>query len=220
MDGPMNTTLKTSKQVQRLLETIGLTSLTPHPDPERNWDAWLTYSAFRHYVPLPASVLIMGHVHDGPLAAWLAQAGYCDLHGCDRDIPPQPPRYPIKLVIGDPTALPYAAHTFDVVSCLGVLKNGCNLHAIFGELRRVLKPGGVAAVSFDYWYIVDDNQPHVFTTIGANEVCAVAQQYGLHLTGNLDTQCQEPVFGGQEGVSGFTQICLALRQDDVACLAV
>ena len=215
----MNTTLKSSKQVHRLIETIGHTSLTPHPDPERNWDAWLTYSAILHYVPLPASVLLMGNVHAGPLGAWLAAAGYRDLHGCDHMIPPIPLRYPVKLVVGDVTALPYAAHSFDVIACLGVLKNGCNLHATFGELRRVLKPGGVAAVSFDYWYVVEENQPqHVFTTLGASEVCAVAQQYGLHLTSDLDTQCQEPVFGGREGVSGFTQICLALRQDDAACM--
>ena len=217
----MNTTLKSSRQVQQSIEQAALSLLTPHPDGERNWDAWLTYSAILRYVPLPASVLIMGNVHAGPLGAWLANAGYRDLHGCDHVIPPVPLRYPIKLVVGDVTALPYASRSFDVVSCLGVLKNGCNLHATFGELRRVLKPGGVAAVSFDYWFAVEDNQPqHVFTTLGANEICAVAQQYGLHLTSDLDTQCHEPVFGGHEGVSGFTQICLALRQDDAACMAV
>lgn len=44
--------------------------------------------------------------------------------------------------------LPYAADAFDAVACLSVLEHLTDLETAFGELSRVLRPGGVAVIGF------------------------------------------------------------------------
>ena len=55
------------------------------------------------------------------------------------------------IVQGDGTALPFAADSFDKVIASEVLEHMVDDDAAFAELRRVLKPGGVLAVTVPAW---------------------------------------------------------------------
>ena len=55
------------------------------------------------------------------------------------------------IVQGDGTALPFAADSFDKVIASEVLEHVVDDDAAFAELRRVLKPGGVLAVTVPAW---------------------------------------------------------------------
>ncbi len=52
-----------------------------------------------------------------------------------------------RLVQGDLGKLPFPADAFDAVTATGVLEYADDLERAFAELRRVLRPGGVAVVS-------------------------------------------------------------------------
>jgi SAM-dependent methyltransferase len=53
-----------------------------------------------------------------------------------------------RIVQGRVESLPFADRSFDVVACLGVLSYVTAPRQAIGELARVLKPGGVAVMSF------------------------------------------------------------------------
>lgn len=59
-------------------------------------------------------------------------------------------RYPsLPLVRGSAIALPTRASTFDVAFALDVIEHLYEPHTLVDELRRVLKPGGIAVVTTD-----------------------------------------------------------------------
>ena len=53
-----------------------------------------------------------------------------------------------ELLVGSVTALSYASESFDAVVCLSTLEHlhGAELRAALAELRRVLRPDGIAIV--------------------------------------------------------------------------
>jgi malonyl-CoA O-methyltransferase len=53
----------------------------------------------------------------------------------------------VPLVRGDMLALPFAAHSFDVVTCALAVGHVRNLNAALGEMARVLVPGGALVYS-------------------------------------------------------------------------
>ncbi len=61
----------------------------------------------------------------------------------------RPPGGRAAFVVGDMTALPFAAGSFDVVTTGYGLRNVPDLTAAIDEMRRVLKPGGTA-LSLDF----------------------------------------------------------------------
>jgi ubiquinone/menaquinone biosynthesis C-methylase UbiE len=61
--------------------------------------------------------------------------------------------------------LPYEADTFDAVVCLSVFEHLTELDAAFGELARVLRPGGIAVVGFPTRNPVTDG---FFRAVGYN----------------------------------------------------
>lgn len=70
---------------------------------------------------------------------------------------------PWYMVAGSITSLPFPDHTFDKVVCSEVLEHIPNLNKAMSELVRVLKPGGIMAVSVPStfaesvcWKISDD----------------------------------------------------------------
>ncbi len=52
-----------------------------------------------------------------------------------------------KLVEGDAERLPFPHHTFDFITCLEVIEHLQRPKFLMSELRRVLRPGGVAVLS-------------------------------------------------------------------------
>ena len=57
-----------------------------------------------------------------------------------------------SLQVADAKQLPFATHTFDKVICSEVLEHIHDYHAVLKEIQRVLKPGGLLAISVPrYW---------------------------------------------------------------------
>ena len=55
-------------------------------------------------------------------------------------------RFPVNLLEADALALPFPDETFDVVVSAFVLRNLADMRRGLGEMRRVLKPGGVLGI--------------------------------------------------------------------------
>src|SRR3989442_1233368 len=49
----------------------------------------------------------------------------------------------LNVVVGAGEQLPYPDESFDAVVCLDVLEHVSDVESVLGEVRRVLKPGGV-----------------------------------------------------------------------------
>jgi len=52
----------------------------------------------------------------------------------------------IEMVVGDSEAIPYADNTFDAITVSFGVRNFANLDKGLGEIRRVLKPGGILVI--------------------------------------------------------------------------
>lgn len=93
----------------------------------------------------------------GQLLASLSRKSPRLLVGCDwartaveaarQKIFGEPPRGPVVFHVCDARNLPFPDGTFDFVVCTEVLEHVEGWEKAFGELRRVLKPGGVLALS-------------------------------------------------------------------------
>jgi SAM-dependent methyltransferase len=62
-----------------------------------------------------------------------------------------PPSASIATVAGDATAMPYPDDAFDIVIAAEVLEHIRPDQQAMGEIRRVLRPGGLAAVTVPAW---------------------------------------------------------------------
>ena len=62
--------------------------------------------------------------------------------------------------VADVTMLPFAPHSFDAVVCFEVIEHLGNREAALDELKRVLRPGGVAIVSSPNRGVYPAGNPH------------------------------------------------------------
>ena len=88
----------------------------------------------------------------------------------------------VRFVAGDMTSLPFADHSFDIVTTGYGLRNVPLLAGALREIKRVLKPGGVM-LSLDF------NRPDgvLLRTIYLAYLTVVGSLLGLALHGNADT---------------------------------
>jgi ubiquinone/menaquinone biosynthesis C-methylase UbiE len=61
-------------------------------------------------------------------------------------------KLPAELKLGNAEQLPFADETFDIVASFGVLHQTQSTEAAVAEVKRVLKPGGEAAITLYYKY--------------------------------------------------------------------
>jgi SAM-dependent methyltransferase len=98
----------------------------------------------------------------GRLVEELSKLGF-DAFGCDiAGIPAQTDR--LRLIERSPYHLPFPDSTFDVVVSTAVLEHASNKEECFLEIRRVLKPGGLALHLYpSKWYV--PKEPHLFVPL-------------------------------------------------------
>ena len=100
----------------------------------------------------------------GELVGHLVELGY-DAHGCDVVLAPEAPGTAaasrrLTRIDPSPYRLPFDAETFDVVLSTSVLEHARNPDEYLLEIRRVLKPGGVAMHLLPgKWYL--PYEPHI-----------------------------------------------------------
>jgi len=117
---------------------------------DREWIK-AVFSRLGHIIIIPnhARVLEIGAAAGGKLVA-LRQLGY----QCEGIEPWKDARLnavklskhmgiPIHIVDGTAESIPYEANTFDIVFAFSVIEHTLNVEQAFGEVYRVLKPGGI-----------------------------------------------------------------------------
>lgn len=193
----------------------------------------------RHGIPRSSRCIDLGARH-GVILCWLAKMGFRNLWGCDLRYPFPPLKSwlktghlsavlqasawiasgRLKLSRQDLCRTQYPDSSFDFVTCLSVIEHIPDSADALREIRRILKPGGLALISTDYWEAPLDTSGMVVcgqpakiydrTTI-EHDLIRIASQHGLKLCGPVDLRIHEPLvsFMGLE----YTFIFLQFRAE-------
>ena len=85
------------------------------------------------------------------LLPWLFLYGYRHLRGGNLVFAKPICRGPIVYEHMNITRTRFPDATFDAITSLSVIEHGVDLRAYFGEMARLLKPGGLLITSTDYF---------------------------------------------------------------------
>jgi SAM-dependent methyltransferase len=215
--------LQSTAEVQQATEALRRAGLVPHQDPPKNWDALVAVGTILERVPRGAPVIDMGAPRYAPLLRWLYQYGYRDLTGIDL-VYERAQRYgPLQLLPMDLTATSFPDRSFAAIACLSVIEHGVEVDAFLRECARLLRPGGVAVVSTDYWPTRLDtagrtaygHEVHVFDRPEVEALLALAAQRGLHPVRPVVLDASEQVVHWARMSLDYTFLVLVLeRQAD------
>lgn len=118
----------------------------------KSWDVMRTLELIDQRLPKDAAILDLGaYCSEVPVA--LAMAGYSNVHGIDLDpgIARMPAADKVRYTVGDFKKTNFADGSFDAITAISVIEHGYEPHALFAEIGRLLRPGGLFIASFDYW---------------------------------------------------------------------
>ena len=196
--------------------------LPPHHQPAKIWEGMTALDIISREGDERSSKIVDLGARYGVILPWLAKSGFRNLWGCDLTYPFPPLRAwlfggnlraaaqtigwivskRLKLSRQDMSDLGYPDASFDFVTCLSVIEHVADPSAALKEMRRILKPGGTALISTDYWDgLVDTSgidicgQPaRVYDkeTLQADLIEA-ARESGLELVGPVDLDVDETV---------------------------
>jgi 2-polyprenyl-3-methyl-5-hydroxy-6-metoxy-1,4-benzoquinol methylase len=127
--------------------------LTGHHDPQKNWDLWLSINISR-VLNKKSNILDAGSGARAVFANSMAELGYRNSYACDFQ------RAKGKKIISsiqDISRTNYDNSFFDFIACHSVIEHGVNLVDFLSEMYRIAKPGGMLAVSTDFWPIHEDH---------------------------------------------------------------
>ncbi len=187
---PLQSRLETDAATA-LVESLGLPS---HHDSQKNWDTFKCMSYIAAAGDLETPVLDAGSGARVVISRWLSQLGYknvyaCDVQGAQKDLYKS---IGLKFSVQDLTATNYDDAMFQAVSCISVIEHNVPLQTFVAEMSRILKPGGVLAISTDYWsepvdcsgiypYGFDAGEMKIITPADMTEFADHARASGLEL---------------------------------------
>jgi SAM-dependent methyltransferase len=132
-------------------QTARRLGLPVHPDPPKTWDTLLAISTVLRHTPRHGRILDAGGERYSALLPSLQRYGYSDLHAINLAFRRLTRRGPIHYRPGDATRTGWPARSAHAITCLSVVEHGVDLDALFAEAARLLVPGGILAISTDYW---------------------------------------------------------------------
>lgn len=142
-----------NEQARHRLEQRGCSALNLGlGDRFKSWDLELAISVMDQHVDHDANILDIG-AFASEMCASLSLLGYRNLYAVDLNskILEQPMNDRIHYAVGDFYHTAAVSGTFDVVTAISVIEHGYNPNTVFCEPARLLKPGGLFLVSYDYW---------------------------------------------------------------------
>jgi SAM-dependent methyltransferase len=160
--------LRNWNEIGAAVRNLKHSGLPLHTDPPKCWDFWqIREFLLRHGVGPGAAIVDLGcgaALGGSVTLEFLRSLGHTRLVGIDRYIPYyarlgaalrgwkifRNPR-PYRLIQGDLTQTRLGAGSVDAAILLSVIEHGVDLQRLFGELSRVMKPGGCVYLSTDYW---------------------------------------------------------------------
>jgi SAM-dependent methyltransferase len=165
------------------------------PDPIKTWDVELALEAIEASVARDDAILDMGSIGCAVLPA-LSQLGYRRLYGVDLDprVLQMPFHDVIDYSIQDMNATNFDDASFSAITSISALEHGLHADALWHEVARLLRPGGVFLFSTDYWpEKIDTSTTPLFdlpwTIFDADEIVALvhgAADHGLRPVGGLE----------------------------------
>ena len=147
----VNRALRTSAEVEQAVAEIEACGLAPHKDRAKNWDLLVALGTILGRTNTRAAVLEMGAARYSRLLPWLYAYGYRRLVGID--LVPVVLKHPtmVDYRTMDLTATSFPDGSFDAIGCLSVIEHGVSPEGFAREAGRLLRPGGVAVLSTDFW---------------------------------------------------------------------
>lgn len=157
-------------------------------DEMKSWDVLRTASFLEAHVPKSEPVLDIG-AYASEMPCILHRAGYARVSGIDLN--PQVAHMPyarrVDYSVGDFLRSGFPDASFTAITAVSVIEHGFEAHRLFGEIARLLRPGGYFVASFDYWPDKIDTEGidlfgmswTIFSRREVEAFSAVAQAYGL-----------------------------------------
>lgn len=219
-DGRTNRTLRSQAEVAECVEEAKRLSLPPCEDAPKTWDTLAAVREVLLSTTPDATILDAGAEVYSRFLPWLYLYGYRKLYGINLIFGEPVQQGTIRYEQGDITRTRFPADHFDAIACLSVVEHGVDLNAFFAEMSRILKPGGVLVTSTDYFETPTDTSGltaygvpiHVFDREEIVAAVKLAQNHGLHLTGELDLSCQEKVVRWHPHKHEYTFISMAMKK--------
>ncbi|PRY12524.1 glycosyltransferase [Kineococcus rhizosphaerae] len=197
---PRTGVLHDSAEVADAVAQTARLRLPAHPDAPKNWDALGAVAAVLTLADdgsRTARVLDAGSARYSPVLPWLRLYGLGrergSLAGINLEFGATVHRDGVEFRRGDVTDTGLADASLDAVTCMSVIEHGVPIEGFLTETARVLRPGGVLALSTDY----DQDPPDttgvtaygapvkIFSPADLRDLVALAGRVGLDLVGDL-----------------------------------
>ena len=187
-------------RVTRLLRKAHLVGGVNVGLPQKSWDVLRTVQFVEQHVGKAAPILDLG-AYSSEILLSLCKMGFSDLSGIDFDpgVTRMPNRESIKYLTGDFTQTAFPPETFGAITAISVIEHGFCGPRMFGEISRLLKPGGYFVGSTDYWpEKVDTSGVALYgvdwTVFSKDELLKFIEEagkYGLVPVGELNFEASE-----------------------------
>ena len=191
----------------------------PLGDQLKSWDIWKTVSFISQNLSSDGAVLDLGSYCCEVLPA-LQRLGFKSLTGVDLNpgLSSMPCQDRINYLVGDflKTTLPDSS--FDAITAISVIEHGYQPERLFGEVSRLLKPGGYFLASIDYWPDKLDTALVkvfgldwlIFSRKDVEEMFASARGHGLEPVGKISFDAADPFISWQS--RNYTFAWIAMRK--------
>jgi SAM-dependent methyltransferase len=195
--------------------------LVAHPGRPKNWDLLVALGSILERTNTRAAVLDMGAARYSKVLPWLYAFGYRRLAGVDLVPTGLVHTGSIEYLVMDLTATTFPDGAFDAISCLSVIEHGVSPDGYAREVGRLLRPGGIAILSTDFWCSPMDTQGkhaygvpvHVLTPDEIGTWLEAAARYGLRPVSPVVFGCQDRVVHWKRVDLHFTFIDVVLVKD-------
>lgn len=197
---PAAAVLLRRRQVEEAIAEVREIGLPRFGIEEKFWDALAAVAWVLENASHGEEVLDAGACLYSPILPWLSLYGYRRLHGCNLVFEESRVHGPIVYEHGDITATAYGDGRFAAITCMSVIEHGVDPTRFFAEMARILRPGGILAVSTDYWEDPIDTRGRtefgapvrVFSRREIPDLIDLAARSGLRLEGPLPAlSCEE-----------------------------
>jgi SAM-dependent methyltransferase len=228
---PPTAVLGTEADWQRAVDEAKHLRLPLHRDLPKNWDALGAVAAVLNLADdgsRTARVMDAGSARYSPVLPWLRLYGFGEardaLLGINLEFGDEVHRDGVSFRHGDVTATGLPDGSLDAITCMSVIEHGVPLEPFLRESARILRPGGILAVSTDYDQDPPDttgrtaygSEVRIFGPADISELVQTAQAAGFELVGDLSTSdslahAERPVHWDRVGLD-YTFILLTFRR--------
>jgi len=185
----------------------------------KSWDVLRTANLAIGNLSKSDPVLDLGAFGSEILLA-LHNAGFSNLTGADLNpgLGSMPHADTIRYEVTDFLETPFEDHSFSLITAISVIEHGYQPQRLFGEVSRLLKPGGYFVASFDYWpekiitegIVMFGMDWRIFSRQDVHDLIEIAGTYGLAPFGDIDLDAGEPMISCFD--RNYTFAWIALRK--------